>query len=141
MTREQAIAFFQRREASFNRHDVPILTADHTDDGTIRSPLFPSVRGRAAIAASYKTLFTLFPDWQMSFEPLIVDEARIAQPFTARATHVGELMGLAGSGRRFEIHGALIHRIEDGLIAEERRIYDFTALLMQLGILKVKAAS
>jgi steroid delta-isomerase-like uncharacterized protein len=141
MTRDEAIDFFKRREDAFNRHDVAALSSNHTTDGVVRSPLFPMVKGIEAIERSYRSLFSVFPDWRITFDALIADDGRIAQPFTARATHSGELMGLPGSGRRFEIHGALIHRMEDGLIADERRIYDFTALLMQLGILKVKAAS
>lgn len=140
MTREELIAFFDRRQAAYDRHDAAALAADHAVDGIVRSPLFPRVEGLAAIEASYRALFTIFPDWKITCEPPIIDGARAAQPFTARATHVGELMGIAGSGRKVEIRGALIHRIENGLIAEEQRIYDFTSLLMQLGILRVKAA-
>ena len=34
----------------------------------------------------------------------------------------------------------MLYRLDDGLIAEERRIYDFTGLLMQVGVLKGKPA-
>ena len=141
MTRDEAIAFFARRQAAYERRDAAALTADHALDGVVRSPLFHRVEGRTAIESSYRALFAVFPDWQITFDVPIVDGMRAALPFVARATHTGELLGLAGTGRRVEIHGALIHRIQDGLIAEEQRIYDFTALLMQLGILRVKAAS
>lgn len=141
MTRDEAVAFFLRRQIGYDLHDAAALAADHAPDGVVRSPLFPRVEGTADIEKSYQELFTVFPDWQIRFEDPIIDGARIAQPFTARATHVGELMGLAGTGRRVKIHGALIHHMRDNLIADEQRIYDFTSLLMQLGILKVKATS
>jgi len=57
-----------------------------------------------------------------------------------RATQKGEFMGLPPTGRRFEFDCVLIYDIEDGLIVRERRIYDFTGLLIQLGVLRGKPA-
>jgi hypothetical protein len=49
-------------------------------------------------------------------------------------------MGLRGTGRKFDIQGVRLMEMRDGLIAYERRYYDFTGLLIQLGILKSKPA-
>lgn len=49
-------------------------------------------------------------------------------------------MGIPGSGRRVEFECVLIFDIEDGLITRERRIYDFTGMLIQLGVLRGKPA-
>jgi len=76
----------------------------------------------------------------MTFEAPIIDGDRAAHPYSSRATHVGDFMGMPGTGRKFQIEGALIYKFDDGLIAEERRIYDFTGLLMQLGVLKGRPA-
>jgi predicted ester cyclase len=38
----------------------------------------------------------------------VIDGDRVARSFTAQATHVGEFMGLAGTGRRFAIQGVLV---------------------------------
>ena len=62
----------------------------------------------------------------------------MAEPFTVSATHVGEFMGLAGCGRRFEIQGVQLFEMREGLIARERRYYDFTGMLIQLGVLRSK---
>ncbi len=140
MTYEETAAFLEQRQAKFDRHDVNALAADHTDGGVVRSPIFPSVQGVVNIQGSYRALFTMFPDWLITFEPPIIDGDRAAHPFTARATHTGEFMGMAGTGRKFQIVGTLLYRFDDGLIAEERRIYDFTGLLMQVGVLKGKPA-
>jgi C-1 hydroxylase len=140
MTYDETVRFLQTREEKFNRHDVNALAADHTDDGVVRSPIFPIVQGVVNIQSSYRALFTMFPDMRIAFEQPIIDGDRAAHPFTARATHVGEFMGMPGSGRKFQIVGTLLYRFDDGLIAEERRIYDFTALLMQVGVLKGRPA-
>ena len=136
MTYDETVTFLRARERKYQRHDVNGLAADHTDDGIVRSPIFPLVQGVVNIQASYRALFTMFPDMQMTFEPPIIDGDRVAHPFSSRATHVGDFMGMPGTGRKFQIVGALLYRFDDGLIAEERRIYDFTGLLMHLGVLK-----
>ena len=47
---------------------------------------------------------------------------------------------MPASGRRIENQLAFIMTLKDGRIASERRIYDFTRMLMQLGVLKAKTA-
>jgi predicted ester cyclase len=140
MTYDDTLAFFERREAKYARADAAGLAQDHTADGVVYSPIFQKVEGLARIEESYRALYAMFPDWQIDFEPPIVDGDRVAQPFHVRATHTGEFMGFPGTGRRFELRGTSIYAMRDGLIAEERRIYDFTGLLIQLGVLRSKPA-
>jgi predicted ester cyclase len=47
-------------------------------------------------------------------------------------------MGLAGTGRLVEFRGVLLYTLDEGLIAEEWRLYDFTAILVKMGVLRVK---
>ena len=136
MTYDDTVAFLRARVEKYRRHDVNRLAADHTDDGIVRSPIFPLVQGVVNIQSSYRALFTMFPDLRMTFESPIIDGDRAAHPFSSRATHVGEFMGVSGTGRKFQIEGALFYKFDYGLIAEERRIYDFTGLLLQVGVLK-----
>ena len=97
-------------------------------------------RGRDAILESFRALFGTFPDWQYIGHELLVDGDSIAQPFVVHATHVRDFMGLPGSGRKFDIQGMRLMKMRDGLIAYERRYYDFTGLLIQLGVLRGKPA-
>jgi len=138
MTRDEILAFCERRVDAWRRRDPVALASDHTDRGTVLSPIFSKVVGRDVIQESYESLFQSFPDWTMDNEPPLIDGDRVAVPFTAKATHAGRFMGLEGTGRRCEIHGVLLMEMRDGLIADERRIYDFTGLLIQLGVLRSK---
>jgi predicted ester cyclase len=140
MTRDDIVGLLAERQRLYDRRDPKALAATHAIDGTVHSPLFPTIVGRDAIETSYASLFKIFPDWQIFLEDPIIDGARAVQPFTARATHQGEFMGLPGSGRRFEIGGALFYLFEGSLVLQERRIYDFTGLLMQIGVLRGKPA-
>jgi predicted ester cyclase len=138
MTRDAMLAFCDRRVEAWKRRDPAALAADHAERGTVLSPIFSNIAGRNAIEKSYESLFQSFPDWAMDNESPLIDGDRIAVPFTARATHQGRFMGLDGTGRRCEIHGVLLMEIVDGLVAHERRVYDFTGLLIQLGVLRGK---
>lgn len=138
MTRDDLLAFCDRRAEAWNRRDSSALAADHAERGTVSSPVFSKISGRDSIQRSYESLFQSFPDWTMNCELPLIDGHRVAVPFTAKATHEGRFMGLDGTGRRFEIRGVLLMQVDDGLITDERRVYDFTGLLIQLGVLKSK---
>ena len=140
MTREQIVTFFEGRHQAWLNRDADGLSAFHAENGTIDSPMFGPRQGRQAIADSYRTLFSIFPDWDFQGEELLIDGNRVCQPFTATATHVGTFMGIDGTNRRFKIQGVRLFTMADGLVLHERRMYDFTGLLIQIGILRGKPA-
>ena len=132
--------FFAHRAAAWAQRDAVALAATYADDAVINSPMFPRAEGRNAIKLSFETLFRVFPDWEISMEEPCVSGDRAMQVCKVRATQRGEFMGIPGTGRRLEFDGVLILEIRDGLIARERRIYDFTGVLIQLGVLRGKPA-
>jgi predicted ester cyclase len=140
MTREEIVAFFDGRKQAWLSRDADVLGSFHAENGTLESPIFGHRRGRQAITESYRSLFTIFPDWDFQGEPLVIDGDSVVQPFTATATHVGTFMGLDGTNRRFKIQGVRLFTMANGLVQHERRIYDFTGLLIQIGILRSKPA-
>jgi steroid delta-isomerase-like uncharacterized protein len=140
MTRDDAVKLFSLQQAAWDARDPDALAEAYADDGTILSPIFRTVQGKDAIVESFRALFVTFPDWQYTAQDLLVDGDTIAEPFIVKATHAGEFMGLPGSGRKFEIQGVRILKLKDGLIAYERRYYDFTGFLIQLGVLRGKPA-
>ncbi len=140
MTRDEIVEFFDRRNQAWKSRDVGALARTHGENGTVRSPMFGELTGREAIAASYASLFRTFPDWTFVAESLLIDGDQSAQSFQATATHSADFMGLPASGRKFRIEGVRLHTMKDGLIQNEQRIYDFTGLLIQVGVLKSKPA-
>ena len=49
-------------------------------------------------------------------------------------------MGVPATRKPFRLPIVFLCTLEDGLIVHERRIYDFTGLLVQIGVLKAKPA-
>ena len=138
MTRDEIQAFLEARRHHWEARDPVRLAGDHSEDGTVQSPIFGSMRGRPAIEASYRELFKVFSDWTIDEAPALIDGHRAVTMFTAHGTHTSNLFGVAPTGRRFEIHGVLMVTLKDGKIHGERRLYDFTSMLLQLGVIRAK---
>jgi steroid delta-isomerase-like uncharacterized protein len=142
--RDEAMADIQallaQRTEAWKRRDPAALAAGYAEDAVVTSPMFPRAEGRTAIERSFVSLFRVFPDWDVTFEEPCVTGNRAMQPCKVRATQRGDFMGIPGSGRRIEFDCVLIFDLQDGLIRRERRIYDFTGMLIQLGVLRSKPA-
>jgi predicted ester cyclase len=55
--------------------------------------------------------------------------------WTATATHKGELMGIAPTGKQVTITGIAIDRIDGGKIVEEWENFDRMSMMQQLGVI------
>lgn len=140
-TRAEIESLFERRQRAWEARDANALGATHAADGVVNSPMFGSLSGREQITASYAKLFRTFPDWTFGDRPLVIDGDRVVQLFSATATHAADFMGVPATGRHFSITGARYYTITNGLVRTEERLYDFTGLLIQVGVLKGKPAT
>jgi len=140
LERERLDAFLTRHTAAIERRDAAGLAAHYTAEAIIVSPMFATLQGRPAIEASFRSLFTAFPDWKMQTDALMIDPPQAALFVTAQATHEAEFFGIPATHKRFEVQIARYMTFADGLIAHERRVYDFTGLLVQIGALRAKPA-
>lgn len=137
MTRDEVIAWFARRQKAYENLDAAALAADYAPDAVIESPTAGVHDGRAA-AMAIRAWFNAFPDLRLTTEEIIVEGDRVAQLASISATHVGEFLGLPPTGKPFHVNAAFVFELKNGRIVRERRIYDFTGMLMQIGVLKAK---
>ena len=56
-------------------------------------------------------------------------------------THAGDFFGLPASGRHVQAVCAFVYTLKDNQIVHERRILDFTGVLVQVGVLRAKPAA
>lgn len=125
---------------AYRRREPAPLAACYAPNAVVSSPMFPHAQGRAAIELSFTSLFRVFPDWEISFDEPCTNGHRAMLACKVKATQRGEFMGIPGTGKRLQFDCVLIFDIKDGLIISERRIYDFTGVLIQLGVLRGKPA-
>jgi steroid delta-isomerase-like uncharacterized protein len=72
-------------------------------------------------------------DVSMTVEDTVADADRVAVRLTSRARHSGEFMGMAPTGKTYEIEEMHLFRIADGRIAEHWHVADIAGMLRQLG--------
>jgi len=143
MTSAEIHAFCERYARAVERSDTAALAASYSDDCEVVSPIFGVLNGKPKLEGSFRDLFRAFSDTTVQIDDIIVDESRRDRAvilFTTSGVHKGEIFGVPGTGRRFGIRGAFVFTFAGDKICKETRLYDFTGMLMQLGILKAKAS-
>jgi steroid delta-isomerase-like uncharacterized protein len=139
MTRGDIVALFARFQHAVAAHDAATLASLHADTCVMESPTAGgSVTGRSAIAKVFDTWFTGFPDLVATFEDPLIDGTRVAQSLTLSGTDSGGFLGLPPTGKPFQIPVLWLFTVKDQMIVRSRPIYDFTGLLVQIGVLKTK---
>ena len=139
MTRDEILDFCKRRQDAYEDLDATALAADYTDASVIESPSGGVHTGRDAEKV-FRQMFEAFLDMTILIEELVIDGDVIVTVSTVEGTHMREFLGFEPTGKRFQMSMAFVHRLKDRKIIHERRIYDFTGLLVQIGVLKAKPA-
>ena len=93
------------------------------------------VRGLQAAKQAAAEYRQAFPDLRVTVEDLIAEGDRVAARLRVRGTHLGELNGIAPTGRRVDCSGIVISRIEEGKIAEDWANFDDLGMMRQLGVI------
>jgi len=132
MTREEAVEFVRELEQAVNAHDTARLLRLYADDAVSKSPAFPEIAGRPAIAESWDTLFSLFPDWAVEVKDVLVDGDRIAFMGSASAIDRNGWFGQPPTGERIEYRAIIVLSVAQGKIVRDERIYDFAGVLQRL---------
>lgn len=81
-------------------------------------------------------MLSAFPDIEMTVEHLIAEDEVVAVRVTATATHLGELWGMAPTGKRWSATASAWYVVRDDRIAEYWVNWDWLAIMEQLGTVK-----
>lgn len=138
MTRDEIVALFKRRQEGWDSLDAAALAADYADDVVIESPMAGVHTGRAAAEQALRASFDAFLDLKMKTDALLIDGDRVVHVASTEGTHIGEFMGMPATRRPFHLAVVFMYELKNRQIVRERRIYDFTGLLVQIGLLKAK---
>jgi steroid delta-isomerase-like uncharacterized protein len=133
MSIEENRAIVRRAYEFWNTGDAAAI------DRLVAPDLVMHLRGRSDVAGvdAYRSFYAgyraAFPDQRWTIEELIAEADTVVALWTLRATHRGELMGIAATGREVTVTGISVFRIADGRIAENWVQSDILGLLQQLG--------
>jgi steroid delta-isomerase-like uncharacterized protein len=143
MTNDQIREFLDRFKQAWESQDVTKISDCYAADCVLVSPIFSTLRGHDAVKQSYGDLFKAFALKRIKVDDVVIgneEPPRAVLVWKLESTHVGEVFGMPASGKPIDRTIAFILTLKDGKIAKEVRIYDFTSMLVQLGVLRVKPA-
>ena len=120
-------------EEVWNGHDLGAI------DGLVSPDYFDHAASeghrRDGAEAGVGWMLSVFPDHRFDVEDVAADGETVALRGTMVATHEGELMGIAPTGKRVSAQQSHWFRVVDGKIAEHWAVRDDLSMLRQLGVL------
>ncbi len=132
MSREEALALVRQLVDAAHRRDISRLMDAYAYEAVAVSPVFGEVRGRAAIAATWETLFSTLADIAIEVSDVLVDGDRIAVLSTIATTVRIGWFGRSASGGPISYRLVLLLTVAGGKIVHDERIYDSTGVLERL---------
>ena len=118
----------------FSRGDLGAVDAYLAEDFVDHDPRMGTSPDREGMRARAAMLRAAFPDWHSEMHRLLAEGDLVAEHFTARGTHRGEVMGVAPTGREVSMPGVNIFRLRDGKIVERWGCLDELRFLRELGV-------
>jgi len=129
MTREEALRLAAQLGNAINAHDIPAIMNCYGENAAMKSPVFNTVHGRAAIAKTWETIFATFPDWQVDLADVLVDGDRLALLGSIMTIDRKGWFGLPPSGATITYRAVVLLTFADGKIINDERVYDLGAVL------------
>jgi steroid delta-isomerase-like uncharacterized protein len=121
-------------EELVNKGNFSLLDELVSSDYTYYEPTLGKIDG----PEGYKTLVAMyrsaFPDLTLEVEEQIAEADTVVTRWSARGTHLGELMGVSPTGREVAVQGIVISRVRNGQLAQDFESYDVYGMMRQLGV-------
>jgi predicted ester cyclase len=109
-----------------------LMVKDFVDHG---DTLFGSPQGRDTLKQGITGMHTIFSNFDVLLEDIIVSGDMVGVRGTMRCQHTnGTWLGAEGSGNNLEWKGLAMFRLEDGKIAERWFNSDGLSVVQQLGV-------
>jgi steroid delta-isomerase-like uncharacterized protein len=119
---------------AWNAGGEQIVDSLASPDLTVSYTHFPQpLQGAEAFKKALRETHEYFPDLEIIPEEVIATENTAVVRWIYRATHQrGELFGVPPSGKRVDVRGITIYRVEAGLVRSEEGVVDNLSLVSQL---------
>jgi steroid delta-isomerase-like uncharacterized protein len=140
MTEEENKAIVRRffeeviNEGNLDRAD------EFVTDNYVEHQELPGAEGREGIGIAKAFLSMMrgaFPDFRFEVEDVIAEGDRVAARVSVSGTHLGEMMGLAPTGKKVKTSGIEVFRLERGKMAEHWATFAALDMMQQIGMVPV----
>ena len=122
----------------WNQGDLSVVDEIMAPGGAYHGPHMPGGTGdRETWRRAVGTYLTAFPDSHVTFDELVSCGDTVVGRWRATGTHRGPLPGVEPTGRRIEIGGITIYRLEGGRVVEAWEQLDMLGMWRQIGVVEV----
>lgn len=111
-----------------------VLTPDYVRHCQAMPPDMQEIHGINEMKKFLADHFAAFPDWNEKVDFILADGNKVAYVTTGTGTQTGQMGPYAPTGKSVMIKTFIIHRFENGKIAESWVSWDNVAFLSQLGL-------
>lgn len=108
-----------------------LVAPDHVNHDPTAPEVPPGPEGVKQLIGMYRAAF---PDIHFHTGEMISEGDTVAHRWTFTGTHEGAMMGVEPTGRRVEVMGVEMNRVEGGKITASHTVSDAMGLMQQLGL-------
>ena len=108
-----------------------LVAPDHLNHDPTAPEVWPGPEGVKELIGMYRSAF---PDIRFTTGEMICEGDTVAHRWTLTGTHEGALIGVEPTGRRVEVAGVEMNRVENGRISASWTVSDSLGLMQQLGL-------
>ena len=139
MTTEENKALVRRFYAELDNLNPAVIDELVADDFVNHSPPpFPVPAGREGLKQAFE-LFQRATPGSHEILDQVAEGDKVVTRLRAVGTHDADLPGVPRTGNALDVTATVVHRIEDGKIAEKWSDRDELSLLQQLGVVSLPA--
>ncbi|HET6563315.1 MAG TPA: ester cyclase [Marmoricola sp.] len=119
----------------WNRHDVSAILEHYDEEIRWRNVATgETYAGKAAVGAFLTELFAAVPDLAMEITRRVPHGRFVAEEYTLRGTHRGDLLGIPPTGRAVEVPAVSFVELRDARMLEDHFYFDVSTVLQQVGL-------
>ena len=110
---------------------APELIADNLVRHDLTDP--PGDGESSGVGDLMRRLRAASPDLQFEIINIFATDDRVALHYIMTGTHQGQFLGVAPTGRRFQLHGVNLYRLQNGKVVETWQLGDVLGFMTQVG--------
>lgn len=134
LTEEEAIVILNRLMETMSNVDTTLVDEIIHPDCVLRYPLLPEpIKGIDAYKKFVKSTANTFSEFKGKVEEVNVKGNRIWSRYSMSGINTGPLGNIPATGKKFQVTGMGITRIEDGKIIEDETYWNVLGFFQQLG--------
>jgi predicted ester cyclase len=129
--RSLVLAYYQRVVGDGHLAEIPdYIGSTYVDHNAPPGSLL----GPVLVELHLRAIRETFPDFVLSTHEVVADNDWVALRVTGEGTHLGEWLGIKPTGKRIQLRGIKLDRVQAGRIVEHWGEADTLGMLIQMGL-------